>query len=317
LEALGTQLLAWVNNSFETIGQEKYFKELVSASILFSLYTDPQLRFHTKEVELSIRLALWLWLNDDVLEQATTNKIELRALKLYTDQILSIFTDKYDNIPKPEFQAVLGYPTFRDLFYWLLEWHNVSRGFLPEYEYLVKNFANSLTSYFTALRWSSVDQIDGRYSVESFKTYRKAVAFMDGTANGVALINGVKLPNEMLNCVTMKRLLEVANVFGGFANDLLGMKKEFANEERDNLIVFMVLEKKIPLPVAVAQVSELLSSELSDYVLLKQVILQEFDYDENLVKYLDILDSLIDGHNVIYAGSTRHLAVGSVTLTRQ
>lgn len=108
----------------------------------------------------------------------------------------------------------------------------------------------------------------------------------------------------------------MGNVFGGFANDLLGMKKEFANGERDNLIVFMVLEKNIPLNVAVQRVCELLTNELRDYILLKDVILTEFDHDDNLIKYLDILDSMIDGHNVIYLESSRHLCVGSVTLTR-
>ncbi len=44
-----------------------------------------------------------------------------------------------------------------------------------------------------------------------------------------------------LRCRTMKILLDVANLFGAYTNYLLGMKKEFANGERDNLIVFIGL----------------------------------------------------------------------------
>lgn len=74
------------------------------------------------------------------------------------------------------------------------------------------------------------------------------------------------------------KLLEVANIF---ANDLLGKKKEFANRENDNLIVFMVRQKKISLDLAV-QICDFLESE-PDYILLEKAILKEFNNDDNLI----------------------------------
>lgn len=70
------------------------------------------------------------------------------------------------------------------------------------------------------------------------------------------------------------------------------------------------------LEEAVAEICNLLKSELTDYILMKRVILLEFSNDPILVRYLDMLDSLIDGHNRIYQQSARHYSAGCVTLTR-
>lgn len=123
------------------------------------------------------------------------------------------------------------------------------------------------------------------------------------------------MSDAMSNSLTMKRLLDAVNAIGAYTNDLLCMKNDFANE-KDNLIVFMVIEKKIPLDEAVRQVCEIIADELIDYDLLKRAILKEFDYDDNLNKYLDIIDSVIDGHNMLYIRGMRYRSGGSVSLTR-
>lgn len=305
LEALCDHLLVWVNANFVTSGREKYYKELASATILFSVYVNPIPELYSIELDLCTRFCFWLWYIDDVIENAIYKKVHFKVLKHGTDQLEWILMGKYDTAER-KFEAVPNHPVFGHLFDSLLELHNFCEKTLPGYKNRIKSFTNCLQRYFAAQRWFCIDEIDGRYSEESFRTHRKYLAFFDGVADGVALIHGVTLSDEISNSPTLKRILEVANVFGGFANDLLGMKKEFSNGQKDNLIVFKVLEKKIPLDEAVRQVCELLASELSDYVLLKEVMLKEFDHDDNLVRYLDILDSLIDGHNVIYIESPRH-----------
>lgn len=317
MKILCSNLQLWVNANFATAGREEYFKELVLSTVLFVVYINPLAELHSDEMTIGLKLYFWLWYTDDVLENAIEDKIHFNDLKRITDQLHSIVMDKYDNGYAPDqFKGVPNYPIFRQLFDSLLQCHNECRKLLPDYEKRVKTFANDLQRYFTAMRWFCVDEIDGRYSEESFKTYRRIIAFFDGIADVVALIHGVSLSDEILNSSTMKRLIEIVNSFGGYTNDILGIKKELTNGQKDNLIVFMVLKKRIPLDVAVRQVCALLANELADYDLLKEAILNEFDYDDNLVKYLDILDSLIDGHNMLYLQSTRHHSTGSVSLTR-
>jgi len=92
-------------------------------------------------------------------------------------------------------------------------------------------------------------------------------------------------------------------------NDLLGLRKEFRNKEEDNLVVFKVLQKGIPLQVAVREVCEFMKTELIDYMLLRDVIVMKFPYEPSLVKYIDILESMMDGHQRVYAQSDRHLSL--------
>lgn len=317
LDALCSTLLLWVNDNFVTAGREKYFKELTFSTVLFVIYMNPLPELYSEEMFLGLKIFFWLWYADDVYENVIENKIHFKELQRVTDQLHSILTGKFDNSSRPvDFEIVPNYPIFGQLFDSLLQLHDDCRKRLPDYGKRVKNLFNDLQRYFTALRWFCIDEIDERYSEESFKTFRRSIAFFDGIADVVALIHGVTLSDEITNSLTMKRLLDIANSFGAYTNDMLGMKKELANGQKDNLIVFLVLKKKVPIDVAVRQTCEFLVKELDDYYLVKAVILKEFDYDENLIKYLDILDSLIDGHNVMYLRSKRHLTAGAVSLTR-
>lgn len=47
-EVLSADSLVWVNDNFETIGQEQYFKELVSTVILLCVYVNPLQELHCK-----------------------------------------------------------------------------------------------------------------------------------------------------------------------------------------------------------------------------------------------------------------------------
>ncbi len=79
--------------------------------------------------------------------------------------------------------------------------------------------------------------------------------------------------------------------------------------------MFKVTEKSVPIEEAVQQVCMLIENELSDYLLLKKVILKEFYYEANLVRYLEMLDSLCDGHLMLYVENKRQSSDGPITLT--
>lgn len=264
LQVLCAHLLEWVNADFVTTGRKEYFKELASVSVLFIVYCNPLAELYSKEMDLCTKLTFWLWYNDDVIENAIENNIHFKVLKRGTDQLEAILMGKYDTDVEAKFEVVPNYPMFGNLFYSLLKLHNFCRKTLPKYANRVKSFSNCLQRYFGAQRWICIDEINGRHSEETFRTHRKIIAFFDGIADSVALVHGVTLSDDMSNSPIMKRLLEITNEFGGFTNDLLGMRKEFANGETDNLIVFQVLERKIPIDVATQQVCKFLESELSE-----------------------------------------------------
>jgi len=205
---------------------------------------------------------------------------------------------------------------FKQLFTSWLDLHRSCDDIVPDYRRRVGPMKFYLQRYFEAQRWYCVDRIDERYSEQTFRAWRRIVAYFDGIVEVVALIHGVTVPPEISRSPTLLRILEICNSFGGFVNDLVGMRKEFQNGQRDNIIVFKVLSKGIPLEEAVQEICSLLASELTDYILMKRVILLEFNNDPNLCRYMDMLDSLIDGHNRIYQQSTRHHSAGCVTLTR-
>jgi len=66
----------------------------------------------------------------------------------------------------------------------------------------------------------------------------------------------------------------------------------------------------------VAETCEFLGSELADFLLVRDAILLEFDYDKDLLAYIDVIETVIDGHNEIYGDSKRHMACGQVKVTR-
>lgn len=316
VEALCSKLMRWANDNFEIAGREEYFKMLTLSSIYFSVHIHPITELYSEEMFLCLIFFFFLFYIDDIIEDAIKNKIPFKEFKNITEQFQSILIGKYDNnATAGQLENVSNYPDFDQVFVAFLQMHKSWKKFLPDYEHRVKPFANAIQRYFGSLLWYCIDEIDERYSEESFKAYRKHNAFIDGSAEILALLHGVAVSDAMSNSLTMKRLLDAVNAIGAYTNDLLGMKNDFANE-KDNLIVFMVIEKKIPLDEAVRQVCEIIADELIDYDLLKRAILKEFDYDDNLNKYLDIIDSVIDGHNMLYIRGMRYRSGGSVSLTR-
>jgi len=306
IETLKTKLMEWIQKHFDTSKKSKYFDEIAKASVLFSVYINPFSEICSQEMELAIKIYFWLWYTDDEIEMAIENGIPFESLKEGTDQLNAALNGT------TEFKHVETYPFFEALFHSNVDLYLMIR----KSEFPLGPTQSCLQKYFEAQRWFSVDTIDERYSEESFKTWRRIIAYFDGIAEIVALVEGVALSEEIRRSPSFQRILNIANAFGGFVNDLIGMKKEFANSQKDNLIVFKVLCKGMPLKLAVEEICGLMKSELQDYVLMKKVILREFNNDAELIKYIDILDSLIDGHNRIYAQSTRHHSVGCVTLTR-
>lgn len=318
LEALVNKLLAWVNCHFETTGREEYFKRLALTSILYAAYCNPLPELYSTEMDLLIKFFFLAWHGDDEMEDAIEKNISLKELKQGTDQLKGILMSEYDT--GKQFVNVPNCTQFLNTFNLLLDLHTCCKKALPEYEKRVDMLRYCIQRYFDGLRWYCVDEINERYSEETFKTWRKVITCYDGKAEFMALIQGISLPVEILESPTLKRILDISVSILGFVNDLLGMKNEFYEGRKDNFIVFKVLSKGIPLKDAVQQVSQLVDAELSDYILLKQVVLQEFDHEDNLVRYLDMLDSFIDGFNMVYAESTsestRYRNIESVSLIR-
>lgn len=296
-------------------GREEYFKEMMTSAIYFAIYCYPIPELHSAEMDVTIKIFFWLFYIDDILEYAVKTKVCVKSLHQGNNEIASILLGKYDN--SKQFVDVPKYPSFRSVCNLLFDIHIIWKRIAPPgYERRVKVFHARLQRFFDCFRWNCIDEVDGRYSEATFVYFRNITVFMDGSMDVISVVDGVTLSDEIMRSPTLSRLTDIVNGFGAYTNDLCGMRKELCNMHgEDNLVRFKVLEKKIPLSEAVEQVCKRVEDDLNDYNRLKEVILKEFDYDSNLVRYLDLLDSLTDGHNMLYINSSRHGTMGSITLT--
>ncbi len=316
VRALCSELMHWVHDNFQIDGREEYFKAVALTSVLFSTYAHPVPDLYSKEMDYCLKYFFLLWYMDDVFEDAIENKTHFKELKRVMVQFQFIWIGKYDDESSTEkFENETSFPALNELFDSMLQLHKLWKKNLPDYEHRVKKFVNAFQLWFDALTMYSVDKLDYRYTEESFKTYRRNVAGMELSIEFLALVHNVDVSDAISKSATMKRLIVACNAIVAFSNDVLGIIKDFAKGHRDSLITFLVREKKTPLDVAVRRVCEVVEGEMIDYDLLKSAILKEFDNDDNLIKYLDILDSVIDGHYMLYNGP-RYRSRGLVTLTR-
>lgn len=316
VEGLVANLQRWATSHHCVMtGRQEYFKAMMESAISFAIYCYPIPELHSAEMDVTIKIFFFLWYIDDILEDAAKSEVCVKSLHQGNDEIASILLGRYDK--STQFVDVPKYPSFRSLFNLLFDVHTIWKRIAPPgYEQRVKVFHARLQRYLDCFRWNCIDEVDGRYSEETFVYFRGMTVFMDGSMDVISVINGVTLSDEIMRSPTLSRLIGIVNEFGAYGNDLCGMRKEFTNKHgQDNLVVFKVLEKQIPLAEAVEQVCKRVENNLNDYNRLKEVILKEFDYDSNLVRYLDLLDSLSDGHNMLYISSSRHGSMGSITLT--
>jgi len=310
LQKMANKLEEWVNLYFDLKSQSKYFTVLTKTVALFSAYTNPFNGIETEEMELFLKLSFWCWHTDDFLEMAIGKGIPFRVLETGLNQLLATL-----NGDGKCFQGVQGCPGFGFLYNSLLNIQESLQKHNPGYKDSLGSFQFFLRRYFDAMSWYAAGRVDFEYSEETFKFWRRIISFFDGIASIICLVNQIILPTHILKSPLLQRILDITNSSGGFVNDLLGLRKEFQNKEEDNLVVFKVLQKGIPLQVAVREVCDFMKTELMDYMLLRDVILRKFSWEPSLVKYIDILESMMDGHNRVYAHSERHLSVGKVEVT--
>jgi len=248
-------------------------------------------------MELAMMTYFWLWHTDDVLEMAVETNIPFAIVDEGLNQFITVLRGE-----TKKFAEVEGCPGFRRLFDSLLTIQQLFEERSFGYEDIAESFIFFLKRYFGAMRWFSVERIEGAYSEETFRFWRRIIAYFDGIAEVILMLHRLQLPKKVVNSPSLRRILDITNSIGGFINDVLGLSKEIKYKQRDNLVLFKVLQKGIPVDEAVSQVCALIKSELTDYIMLRDDI--------------DILEALMDGHNQIYAHSHRHLSAGKVQVLR-
>jgi len=311
LELLKTKLGVWVDFFFNTKADTKYFEDLIQVISLWSAYANVSVDIDSEHMALTLKTFFWLWHTDDVLELSFEKNIPCHILDKGISQLLQVLRDD-----DREFVEVEGCPGFRSLFNSLVDLHESFKRYNSGYKDISGPFRFFLRKYFGAMRWYAVERLDGFYSEETFACWRHHVSAFDFFASVIFMLSGHSLPNKLLKSPSLRRILEIFNSVSGSTNDLLGLTKEFKYGQIDNLVVFKVLHRGIPIQEAVAQVCESVKSQLTDFLLLRDSILYEFSHDPDLVQYIDLLETMMDGHNRIYPESNRHLSAGKVTLSR-
>jgi len=310
-DSLKTQLRTWVDKFFDREANTVYFENLIDVVAVFTAYINPFHELGSSEMDLAMKTFFWMWHTDDVLEMAIERNIPFS----FVDQALYQFIGALRGKAKL-FADVQGCPGFRKLFNSAQTIHESFEKHSFSFEDISEPFIEAVQRYYAAMRWYSVERIEGAYSEETFKYWRRTIAFLDIFGMAILMLHRVKIPNQVLISPSFIRIHTIANSMAGFTNDVLGLSKEFKYGQRDNFLVFKVLQKQIPIQQAVSEVCTLIENELEDYLMLRDAMLYEFSHHPILVKYVDILEAMIDGHNKIYLHSQRHLSAGKVRLTR-
>jgi len=307
---LKIKLETWVKNFFQI--QTESLSELIETAVIFAAFVNPFHEINSEKMFLAVKMSFWIYYTDDFLEMEIRNGVPLEKLDKGMRKILSCLNDDKENLLEDELREEdVGFRTTFDM---LTDLVFSLKKDNRQFKVNIKPFYISLKEAFEAMRWYAVARFEENISEETFKFWRRIVSFFVGTAQVIIFLEDLTLPTNISNAPSFRRLLDIVNSVGAFGNDLLGIDNELKRDKPDNWIVFKVFEKKIPLQEAVAQVCNFITSEIGDYICLRNSIMEEFSHDARLVKYIDVLESFMDGHNRMYEGCTRYKINGFVRL---
>lgn len=111
-------------------------------------------------------------------------------------------------------------------------------------------------------------------------------------------------------------MIAIASANIQMVNDILGVTKDFGYG--DGEVVFRVLYKGETLEGAVNSMCDKINQDLQDLILVKVTLLDIFGDEENLVRFLNLIDGIIDGQNFVYMENLRYKCRrGCVRLSRE
>ncbi|OXA47216.1 uncharacterized protein LOC110855651 [Folsomia candida] len=310
--------------------QDSHFKHypiktMILTAVQFALYWMPGFDVASPELDFAARQLIWIWFLDDPMEeiwnraQKLDKKPNIDALRFVNDTYIKIFSGK--SVPK-EIPVLEEFPEFGSMCAWATDLTIRSKEFAKissadEIEYVVE----TLQTIFDCYQWHTISPVDKRYNLRTFQDWGVVNSGGSWTLEMIAFVMGIRLSSEIRRNPAFRKMINIASGNTQLVNDILGMGKDFGNHiegEVDSELVFRVLTKGENLQDAVNSMCARISQDLEDLIFIKQTLIDLFGEEENLVRFLDVIDTFIDGQNVTYVENIRYKCKrGYVSLSKE
>ncbi|XP_021959800.1 uncharacterized protein LOC110855698 [Folsomia candida] len=298
--------------------QDSHFKHypiktMILTAVQFALYWMPGFHVASPELDFVARQLIWIWFLDDPMEEIWNRgekldkKPSIDALRFVNDTYIKIFSGK--SVPK-EIPGLEEFPEFGPMCAWATDltirskqWARIS--FADEIEYIVE----TLQTIFDCYQWHTISRVDKRYNLATFQYWGVVNSGGSWTLEMIAFVMGIRLSSEIRRHPVFRKMINIASGNTQLVNDILGMGKDFGNHiegDVDSEHVFRVLTKGEILQDAVNSMCDKISQDLEDMILIKETLIDLFGEEENLVRFLDVIDTFIDGQNVTYVENIRY-----------
>lgn len=301
IESLEEESIQWALNFGLITKNEKYYEKFCRSKFAnLTAHTVPALEL--KYYKMYILLAMFLFAFDDVLDniqdvRSQSDEFNFDIIDKTVDVFIHIFQNKYRNlhdIPDVDF------PLYIPLCKTLLEFQNL----ISQYPIDTTLFRERIAGYLRAVVWECIDHENSTRSEETYKFKRRHTIGFPFMFELVFAIQQIKLDESVRNGLMMKRYMEATCNILFLTNDVFSLKKEINAGEVENLVIMM--ENKLGLENAFHYVVHLLNSEILEIIRLGNLIKKLYQHDEQIIKYISIIEHYIDGHLFWYFDTKRY-----------
>jgi len=297
---LETNLMRWVETHFETASKPKYYKDVVNAAVLLTVYMDPWADLQSKTMDLGCKFVCWCWISDDLLEEAVKHEIPYEEIQEETGKLLQIMSFE------PNFNLISSTGGFfKELYGSLKSLGKLFWEIIPDYNSAWHTLREFTKKYYAACNFFTICPGDKMCSEEMFSYWKNICFFCDGTVIFFLLIHRITLPLDFLKSPVITRMFDVLNSYGALVNDVVGIKKD-VEEGTVNLILFQMSTKGISLETAVNEALHKVEQTMREYMVLRSVISKTHPENPSIDKFLHLLDCFMDAQNRLFAACTRY-----------
>jgi hypothetical protein len=189
----------------------------------------------------------------------------------------------------------------------LLDIHRGCLRWVEHYETNVPHLSSCIQKYFDHFLWHKYDPPHEKYSPKVFTHWRGIDSTNINLIGLMTVIQNAVVPQRIREHPCWKQIENVGNLGGAVLNDALGLRKAWTQQEQDrnNLIEYFITRDQLTVENAVEKVCHLLEEAYSDYLLCKGVLLAQFDNDQKLRDWCDIVEANLDNNWQLYKYSKR------------
>jgi 5-epi-alpha-selinene synthase len=169
-------------------------------------------------------------------------------------------------------------------------------------------FTKHMEDYFQAVRWEAINYSQGiMLDIATYIKMRHIVSGIYPFLDMILIAEGIVLPPEVIECLTLKRMGLTANNAISWANDIFSFKRDLKEGMVNNLVLILQHEYQIPLEEAFKRAVELHDAQVQNFIELSMQLPSFGDeIDVNLQCYVLGLRFWMSGHLNLIMESRRY-----------